>query len=155
MAYTGTVVGVRGSVVDLEFTDRLPGIDEAVHVEGPDGRLVIEVQQHLSRTRVRGIAMASTAGLSRGAPAEATGRSITVPVGKAVMGRMINVLGEPIDDGPPIGEDGQSPTRSIHAQGPSVAQARARTTEAAASTVTGPQKNRIAWSIRTRGKRRC
>ncbi|MFO7955973.1 MAG: F0F1 ATP synthase subunit beta [Candidatus Brocadiia bacterium] len=117
-------MGIRGSVVDLEFTDRLPGIDEAVHVEGPDGRLVIEVQQHLSQTRVRGIAMAATASLSRGTHAEATGRSITVPVGQAVMGRMVNVLGEPIDEGPPIGEDGQSPTRSIHAQGPSVAQQR-------------------------------
>jgi len=122
---TGRVVGVRGSVIDLEFPHRLPGIDEAVHIEGPAGRLVVEVQLHLSRTRVRGIAMSFTAGLARHTEAIATGSSITVPVGAAVLGRMIDVTGEPIDDLGPIAlaeGAGEVPRRPIHARGPSVSE---------------------------------
>ena len=127
MASTGHVIGVRGSVVDIEFDDGLPGIDEAVHVEGPSGRIVVEVQQQLSRTRVRGISMSFTAGLPRGAKAEATGAPITVPVGDAVLGRMINVVGEPIDGAgaltPPDGS-AKLQMRPIHSPGPPVAEQR-------------------------------
>ena len=89
----GRVVGIRGSVIDLEFPRRLPRINEAVHIDAPSGRITVEVQLHLSRTRVRGIAMSFTAGLARNAEALATGRPISVPVGDAVLGRMIDVIG--------------------------------------------------------------
>ncbi len=127
----GRVVGVRGSVLDLEFTDGLPGINHAVQIEGPSGPIVVEVQQHLSQTKVRGIAMSSTAGLSRGVEARSTGRPITVPVGDVVLGRMINVLGQPIDDGPAIvpegaGDEGPAAgpgkvaLEPIHVRGPAI-----------------------------------
>ena len=126
MAMTGRVVGVRGSVVDMEFPDRLPAIDEAILVEGPEAPIVVEVQQHLSRTRARGISMSFTAGLWRGAKAEATGRAISVPVGDAVLGRMVNILGAPIDEAGPVGGEGAANVeqRPIHAHGPSVAEQR-------------------------------
>jgi len=121
MATRGHVVGVRGSVVDIEFQEQLPGISEAVEIEGPAGRIVVEVQQQLSRTKVRGISMSFTAGLARGTEARATGRPITVPVGEPVLGRMVNVLGEPIDEAGPVES---SLKRPIHAQGPAVAEQR-------------------------------
>jgi len=117
MAVVGQVVGVRGSVVDMEFPDSVPAIDEAIHIEGPGGTIVVEVQQHLSRTRARGIAMNFTEGLARGTEAKAAGGPITVPVGDGVLGRMVNVLGEPIDEGGPIASD---KSRPIHAFGPPV-----------------------------------
>jgi len=121
MSSAGRVIGVRGSVVDVEFTDRLPAINEALEVSGPDGPIVVEVQQHLSRSRVRGIAMTFTEGLSRGADVRALGQPITVPVGESVLGRMVNVLGHPLDDRP-IPDD--APRRPIHAEGPSVVEQR-------------------------------
>jgi len=115
MTGEGRVRRIRGSVVDIEFADGLPSVDEAVVVDGLDAPIVVEVQQHLSRDRVRGIAMTFTAGLARGAPARATGSPITVPVGDAVLGRMINVVGEPLD-GRDIGKGAER--RPIHASGP-------------------------------------
>ncbi len=120
MPAVGHVVGVRGSVVDLEFADGLPGINHAVEIVGPSGTIVVEVRQHLSQTRVRGIAMSSTDGLSRGLPVTATGSSILVPVGDAVLGRMIDVLGNPLDKAPPV----VAPTNPIHAAGPAVSEQR-------------------------------
>ncbi len=127
MTMTGHVLAVRGSVIDIEFPERLPGINEAVDIEGPSGRMVVEVQQHLSRTRVRGISMSFAAGLARGAEARATGEPITVPVGDAVLGRMVDVLGEPIDDAGPAklpSGAGEVPKRPIHALGPALAEQR-------------------------------
>ena len=131
MELKGRIVGVRGSVVDMEFIDGLPGINDAVQVEGPLGSVVVEVQQHLSQTAVRGIAMSSTAGLSRRLEVTSSGSPITVAVGDATLGRMINVLGEPIDNGGPIGAspEGEAsarrpPMRPIHAHGPSVSEQR-------------------------------
>jgi len=119
---------VRGSVVDIEFLDTLPAIDDAVQVTGPNGPVVVEVQQHLSQTKIRGIAMSATGGLARGVEARGEGAPITVPVGDAVLGRMINVLGQPIDSGEPIQSEEPDarrvPTRPIHARGPSVAEQR-------------------------------
>lgn len=117
----GHVVGIRGSVVDMEFPHRLPGINEAIHIEAPSGRLVVETQMHLSRTRVRGIAMSFTAGLARKTEARATGHPITVPVGDSVLGRMINVVGEPIDNMGEIETGKGNVTSPIHAKGPDVA----------------------------------
>jgi len=123
MALTGHVVGVRGSVVDMEFEHGLPGINEAVLIEGPDDTVVVEVQQHISQSRARGIAMTFTAGLYRGAEARATGKPMTVPVGDAVLGRMINVLGRPIDEAGDIESDSdKAASQPIHAQGPTLSQ---------------------------------
>ena len=119
----GHVIGIRGSVIDMDFFGLLPAIHDAINVEGPDGRIVVEVQLHLSRTRVRGIAMSFTAGLARGTKAVATGQPIMVPVGDAVLGRMLDVSGEPLDDAGEVTVAGNTepvPRRPIHASGPNV-----------------------------------
>jgi F-type H+/Na+-transporting ATPase subunit beta len=104
----GKVVQVIGPVLDVEFEpERLPELYTAVVVEQPPPgvRLVAEVQQHIGRNQVRAVAMSSTDGVVRGMPVVATGQPITVPVGKAALGRILNVLGEPVDEGPPIPPD--------------------------------------------------
>src|SRR5579864_940417 len=95
----GTVTRIRGSVVDIEFpSETLPPINDALIVESDgDTRLVVEVQEHLDRRAVRGVAMENTAGLRRGAVVWQTGGPIQVPVGEKVLGRLINVIGFPID----------------------------------------------------------
>jgi F-type H+/Na+-transporting ATPase subunit beta len=95
----GTVTRIRGSVVDVEFSsETLPAINDALIVESDhEARLVVEVQEHLDRRTVRGVAMENTAGLRRGAVAQQTGGPILVPVGEKVLGRLINVMGFPID----------------------------------------------------------
>jgi F-type H+/Na+-transporting ATPase subunit beta len=95
----GRVVAVTGSVVDVSFTDgALPSVNTALEVEwdGPH-RLTLETQQHLDLGTVRTVAMQNTAGLARGVPVHSSGQPITVPVGDAVFGRMLNVVGEPVD----------------------------------------------------------
>ena len=94
----GTVVQITGPVVDIEFPARqLPAIYNAVRVERADGSLVVEVQQHLGNNRVRTVAMTTTDGLARGSKATDLGAPISVPVGEGTLGRVFNVLGEPID----------------------------------------------------------
>jgi len=95
----GSVTRIRGSVVDIDFpSEKLPAINDALRVESDGGaRLVIEVQEHVDRRTVRGVAMENTAGLRRGATAWRTGGPIEVPVGEQVLGRLINVTGAPID----------------------------------------------------------
>jgi F-type H+/Na+-transporting ATPase subunit beta len=119
---TGQIVAIRGSVVDVEFPVALPGIDEALHIDGPTGRIVVEVHQHLSRSRIRGIAMSPTDGLARETDVVATGQPILVPVGDATLGRMISVLGEPLDERGPVGAEAEE--RPIHAQGPPMSEQR-------------------------------
>ncbi len=96
---TGSVVQVIGPVVDVEFHDeRLPDIRDALEIgRGKDRRLVLEVQQNLGNGVVRCIAMDTTEGLRRGDQVRATGGPIMVPVGEETLGRMFNVVGEPID----------------------------------------------------------
>src|SRR5256885_5362613 len=102
----GRVVQVIGPVIDVEFEpERLPELYNALVVEQPGVRLVAEVQQHIGRNQVRAVAMSSTDGIVRGMPAADTGQPITVPVGKAALGRILNVLGEPVDEGTPIPAD--------------------------------------------------
>ncbi|CAK0753304.1 ATP synthase F1 complex subunit beta [uncultured Gammaproteobacteria bacterium] len=115
---TGRVVGVRGSVVDVEFpAGALPALNEALRLRSGDGRpLVIEVQQHLDPRTVRAVALNSTSGLIRGEPVFATGGPITVPVGEAVLGRLIDVLGVPHDGQPDFPED--TPRWAIHRASP-------------------------------------
>ncbi len=100
---TGTVVRVAGVVVDAEFpSGDLPSIHNALVIERDDApKLVVEVQEHIDPRTVRGIAMGSTDGLRRGLVVRSTGTPIRVPVGRTTLGRMFNVLGEPIDDRPP------------------------------------------------------
>jgi len=120
---TGTVTRVRGSVIDIEFPSlQLPPIDDALVVES-DGdaqpvQLVIEVQEHLDRKTVRGVAMQTTAGLRRGAIVRQTGSPIVVPVGEMVLGRLINVVGTPIDGLGPF--DSASKRWPIHRSSPSL-----------------------------------
>ncbi len=106
----GQVVSVRGSVVDIEFLEALPPIHSLIRC-GKDGEILIEVAAHLDEQRVRGIALNATAGLYRGESAWTHGDPLKAPVGKALLGRMFNVFGDPID-----GEDKPSglDLRSIH-----------------------------------------
>jgi F-type H+/Na+-transporting ATPase subunit beta len=110
----GKVIQVIGPVLDVEFApEQLPELYNALVVERPAGsdgpavRLVAEVQQHIGRNQVRAVAMSSTDGVTRGMEAVDTGQAITVPVGKAALGRILNVLGEPVDEGPPIPADAE------------------------------------------------
>ncbi|HEV7453852.1 MAG TPA: hypothetical protein VGO07_01190, partial [Candidatus Saccharimonadales bacterium] len=95
---TGKVVQVVGVVVDAEFAPgQLPPINNALLTTLGGKKLVLEVAQHLSETTVRTVALASTDGLKRGDPINDTGAPISVPTGDATLGRMFNVIGEPID----------------------------------------------------------
>ena len=98
----GKITQVIGAVIDIKFTDgNLPEINSAINIKTNDGgKLVVEVAQHLGDDVVRCIAMGPTDGLVRGMEAEATGAPISVPVGEQTLGRMFNVLGEPIDNKP-------------------------------------------------------
>jgi len=94
---TGNIIQIVGVVVDVEFDNYLPAIYEALELEHDGQRLVLEVAQHLSRSAVRAIALGPTDGLKRGQTVTATGKPISVPVGDSTLGRMFNVIGEPID----------------------------------------------------------
>lgn len=115
----GKIIQVMGPVVDVEFDGYLPEINEAIDVSdiasGKD-RLVLEVAAHIGDGRVRAIAMDMTDGLTRGQECIATGGPIKVPVGEAVLGRIFNVIGEPVDDGAPIPADVER--WSIHRSAP-------------------------------------
>jgi F-type H+-transporting ATPase subunit beta len=101
-------VQVIGPVLDIEFeAERLPEIYNAIEVQiagesGAPVTVVVEVQQHIGRNQVRAVAMSSTDGVQRGMEAVDTGSAITVPVGEAALGRILNVIGNPVDNGPPI-----------------------------------------------------
>jgi len=112
---TGRVSQVIGAVVDVAFDGELPPILSALETDNQGNRLVLEVAQHLGESVVRTIAMDSTDGLTRGQTVRATGHQIRVPVGPKTLGRIMNVVGEPIDERGPIGSDTYS---SIHADAP-------------------------------------
>lgn len=100
------MVAVRGAVVDVAFESQLPRLEEALVVEWEQAEaLVIEVQAHLDERTVRGVALQATEGLRRGVRVRATGRAITVPVGDAVLGRLLDVTGTARDGGPPLAAD--------------------------------------------------
>ncbi|HVO36215.1 MAG TPA: F0F1 ATP synthase subunit beta [Gemmatimonadales bacterium] len=110
----GKVVQVIGPVIDVEFeAEHLPELYAALRVDAPAPaggepvRLVAEVQQHIGRNQVRAVAMSSTDGLVRGMEAVDTGGPISVPVGQYALGRILNVLGEPVDGGDPIPADAE------------------------------------------------
>ena len=98
----GRISQVIGAVVDVEFDSELPAIQNALEVNNNGQRLVLEVAQHLGESAVRTIAMDATEGLVRGTNAVDTGAPITVPVGPETLGRIMNVIGEPVDEGKPV-----------------------------------------------------
>ena len=98
----GKITQVLGAVVDVRFERELPAILSALHVQHQGSTLVLEVAQHLGESTVRTIAMDSTDGMVRGQAAVATGEPITVPVGPETLGRIINVVGEPVDERGPV-----------------------------------------------------
>jgi F-type H+-transporting ATPase subunit beta len=116
---TGRVAQVIGAVVDVQFEDHLPEILNALETINNGQRLVLEVAQHLGESTVRCIAMDSSEGLVRGQPVSDTGAPIAVPVGDATLGRIMNVIGEPVDEaGPVVGEA----IRPIHQPAPTYAE---------------------------------
>src|ERR671922_2023712 len=112
-AKVGTVEEVQGVVLEVAFPDQLPEINNALEIEmdsdSEKRRLVCEVQQHLGDDRVRAVAMDATDGLARGTEVRDTGGPIKVPVGKATLGRIFNLLGEPIDGEDPVDPDDHWP----------------------------------------------
>merc|ERR1712088_941869 len=111
----GQVVSVIGAVVDVQFDDGLPEILNALTVVGREPKLILEVAQHLGENTVRTIAMDGTEGLVRGNVVEDEGLPISIPVGQETLGRIINVIGDPIDERGPIPTDKR---QSIHAGAP-------------------------------------
>ncbi|SET39926.1 F0F1 ATP synthase subunit beta [Oceanicella actignis] len=116
MAKTGKITQVIGAVVDVQFDGEPPAILNALETDNNGQRLVLEVAQHLGENTVRAIAMDATEGLVRGQTVTDTGGPITVPVGDATLGRILNVVGEPIDEKGPIET---AERRPIHAEAPS------------------------------------
>jgi F-type H+-transporting ATPase subunit beta len=115
----GRIAQVIGAVVDVQFDGHLPEILNALETSNLGNRLVLEVAQHLGENTVRCIAMDSTEGLVRGNPVADTGAPIAVPVGEATLGRIINVIGEPVDEAGPVVGEAQRP---IHQPAPSYAE---------------------------------
>ena len=111
----GTITQVLGAVVDVRFDAELPAILSALHTQNQGKTLVLEVAQHLGENAVRTIAMDSTDGLTRGQEVSDTGAPISVPVGPECLGRIINVIGEPIDERGPVGT---TKTLPIHRSAP-------------------------------------
>jgi len=112
----GRVTQIIGAVVDVEFDGPLPDILNALETENSGQRLVLEVSLHLGESTVRTIAMDSTEGLVRGVEVTDTGAPIIVPVGPATLGRILNVIGEPVDEGGPVDTPHYAP---IHRPAPS------------------------------------
>jgi F-type H+-transporting ATPase subunit beta len=122
---TGRIRQVMGAVVDVQFDGDLPPILNALETtsegtkskDNPEGRLVLEVAQHLGENTVRTIAMDATEGLVRGQKVTDTGQAIAVPVGEGTLGRIMNVIGQPVDEAGPIEANATAP---IHAQAPAL-----------------------------------
>src|ERR1700693_4813392 len=111
----GKITQVIGAVVDVQFPGDLPAILNALETKNGGNRLVLEVAQHLGESTVRTVAMDATEGLVRGQEVTDTGKQILVPVGDATLGRIMNVIGEPVDEAGPIKA---TETRAIHQPAP-------------------------------------
>src|SRR5439155_16749223 len=114
----GKITQVIGAVVDVQFDGELPAILNALETTNGGNRLVLEVAQHLGESTVRTVAMDSSEGLVRGQDVTDTGQPIAVPVGDETLGRIMNVIGEPVDEAGPIKTAGK---RAIHQPAPSFA----------------------------------
>ena len=118
--FKGKVVQVIGTVIDVEFPpDNLPGIYNALELIIDDQKLVLEVEQHVGNNWVRCLALGPTEGVSRGVEVSDTGAPVSVPVGKASLGRIFNVLGEALDD---LGDVNAEERWPIHRPPPSFEQ---------------------------------
>src|SRR5437588_3020545 len=111
----GRVRQVMGAVVDVQFDGELPAILNALETSNRGNRLVLEVAQHLGENSVRMVAMDTTEGLVRGQEVTDTGQPIAVPVGDGTLGRIINVIGDPVDEAGPVPHDEERP---IHQPAP-------------------------------------
>src|SRR3989449_8479905 len=111
----GRITQVIGAVVDVQFQGDLPAILNALETKNQGNRLVLEVAQHLGESTVRTVAMDSSEGLVRGQEVTDTGQPISVPVGDGTLGRIINVIGEPVDEAGPVPHQ---ETRAIHQDAP-------------------------------------
>ena len=111
----GKITQVIGAVVDVQFEGELPAILNALETKNGGNRLVLEVDQHLGESTVRTIAMDSTEGLVRSQEVTDTGQPIAVPVGPELLGRIINVIGDPVDEAGPVNAKA---TRAIHQEAP-------------------------------------
>src|SRR5712672_758606 len=112
----GKITQVIGAVVDVQFGENLPAILNALQTENQGKRLVLEVAQHLGESTVRTIAMDSSEGLVRGQEVMDTGKPIAVPVGDGTLGRIMNVVGDPVDES---GDVSATERRPIHQPAPS------------------------------------
>ncbi len=115
MSKEGRISQVIGAVVDVSFDGHLPAILNALETKNGENRLVLEVAQHLGQNTVRTIAMDSTEGLVRGQKVTDTGGAISVPVGEGTLGRIMNVIGEPVDEAGPVAHEAR---RGIHQAAP-------------------------------------
>ena len=115
-AASGRITQVIGAVVDVQFEGDLPPILNALETDNNGQRLILEVALHLGENTVRTIAMDSTEGLVRGQAVSNTGKAISVPVGEEMLGRIVNVVGEPVDEAGPLET---KLTREIHQPAPS------------------------------------
>ncbi len=115
MAKKGYITAIRGPVIDVTFENGLPMINNALKIKNEDKEIILEVMNHIGNNMVRCIALSATEGLRRGMVAEDTGRPIEVPVGNAVLGRMFNVFGQPIDGKGPVEN---ATYKSIHREPP-------------------------------------
>src|SRR5688572_15952788 len=111
----GKITQVIGAVVDVQFEDHLPAILNALETKNQGNRLVLEVAQHLGESTVRTIAMDTSEGLVRGQEVTDTGEPIAVPVGDECLGRIMNVIGEPVDEAGPVRTAAK---RAIHQPAP-------------------------------------
>jgi F-type H+-transporting ATPase subunit beta len=111
----GKITQVIGAVVDVQFEDHLPAILNALETKNGGNRLVLEVAQHLGESTVRTVAMDSSEGLVRGQEVTDTGQPIEVPVGPGLLGRIINVIGDPVDEAGPVKAESK---RAIHQDAP-------------------------------------
>src|SRR5579864_7168557 len=110
---TGRITQVMGAVVDVQFEGHLPAILNSLETKNAGNRLVLEVAQHLGESTVRTIAMDTTEGLVRGQEVADTGAPIKVPVGAGTLGRIINVIGEPIDEAGPVPAEDMRDRKSV------------------------------------------
>src|SRR5215470_6757098 len=111
----GRITQVIGAVVDVQFEDHLPAILNALETQNQGNRLVLEVAQHLGESTVRTVAMDTSEGLVRGQQVTDTGGPIQVPVGDETLGRIINVVGDPVDE---LGPVKSTQKRAIHQPAP-------------------------------------
>ncbi len=110
----GRITQVIGAVVDVHFDDHLPAILNALETKNQGNRLVLEVAQHLGESTVRTIAMDTSEGLVRGQEVSDTGNPIMAPVGEGLLGRIINVVGDPVDEAGPVTATEHRPIHALH-----------------------------------------